>query len=211
MAQNQTINIIPDESIKSVHVSQGDVGRRLVFNLFEGSTEYYPTDGAVVRIRGTKPSGYGYSVICDLSGNVVNVDTTEGMTDEFGQILSELQITIGETVLGTANFILSVEKNPHPDDVTDASIETAIQIGTRMDAIETRMDAVEDAIEALETGDVPDVSVERAERILADSNLQSEIDTLNNDLDALETTVSGLNAIGITVESDALVIDTNVE
>lgn len=206
MAQNQSINIIPDESIKSVHVSQGDIGRRLVFNLFEGSTEYYPRDGAVVRIRGTKPSGYGYSVICDLSGNVVNVDTTEGMTDEYGQILSELQITIGETILGSANFILSVEKNPHPDGVTDASVETAIQIETRMDAIETRMDAVEDAIGALETGDVPDVNVERAERILADANLQGAINAVNSDLESLEITVSELDAIGISVENEALMI-----
>lgn len=120
------LNIIPNGAIKRVHVSQNDVGRTLTFELFNNSTQYTVPVGATVKIQGTKPSGFGFSETCTVSGNIVTVDTTETMTDEHGYIDTELQITYSGNTIGTSNFVLAVERNPHPDTTTDGSMETII-------------------------------------------------------------------------------------
>ena len=120
------LDIIPNGAIKRVHVSQNDVGRTLTFELFNNSTSYTIPSGATVKIQGTKPSGFGFSETCTVNGNTVTVDTTETMTDEFGYIEAELQITNSGNVIGTSNFVLAVERNPHPDTITDGSTATII-------------------------------------------------------------------------------------
>lgn len=130
------LDLIPNGTIKRVHVSQNDVGRTLTFELFNNSTSYEVPSGATVKIQGTKPSGFGFSETCTVSGNVVTVDTTEEMTDEFGYIDTELQITYSGNTIGTSNFILAVERNPHPDNTTDGTQITAQSLEVRIEALE---------------------------------------------------------------------------
>lgn len=130
------IDLIPNGAIKRVHVSQNDIGRTLTFNLFNDSLAYTIPNGATVKIQGTKPSGFGFSETCTVSGNTVTIDTTEAMTDEFGYIEAELQITNSGDVLGTSNFILAVEKNPHPSNTTDGTQITAQSLEVRIEALE---------------------------------------------------------------------------
>lgn len=130
------LNIIPNGAIKRVHVSQNDVGRTLTFELFNNSTSYEVPSGATVKIQGTKPSGFGFSETCTVSGNTVTIDTTEAMTDEYGYIETELQISYSGNVLGTSNFILAVEKNPHPSNTTDGTQITAQSLEVRIEALE---------------------------------------------------------------------------
>ena len=135
------LDIIPNGAIKRVHVSQNDVGRALTFELFNNSTSYTIPSGATVKIQGTKPSGFGFSETCTVSGNTVTVDTTETMTDEFGYIDTELSISYGDVVIGTSNFVLAVEKNPHPSNTTDGTQITAqslqVQINELAEIIES--------------------------------------------------------------------------
>lgn len=135
------INIRPDGAIKRVHVSQNDIGRTLTFNLFNDSLAYTIPVGATVKIQGTKPSGFGFSETCTVSGNVVTVDTTETMTDEFGYIDTELQITNSGDVLGTSNFVLVVEKNPHPSNTTDGTQITAQSLQDQIDALQEEIES----------------------------------------------------------------------
>ena len=129
------INLIPNGAIKRVNVSQGDIGRTLTFNLFNDSLAYTIPVGATVKIQGTKPSGFGFSETCTVSGNTVTIDTTEAMTDEFGYIDTELQISSSGNVIGTSNFVLVVEKNPHPANTTDGTQITAQSLQAQIDAL----------------------------------------------------------------------------
>lgn len=135
------IDLIPNGAIKRVHVSQNDVGRTLTFELFNNSTSYTVPSGAVVNIQGTKPSGFGFSETCTVNGNVATIDTTEAMTDESGNIQTELSISYDDVVIGTSNFVLAVEKNPHPSNTTDGTQITAqslqVQINELAEAIES--------------------------------------------------------------------------
>ena len=184
------INIVPDNSINRVHLSQGDIGRTLQFNLYDGALAYTPTAGSTIKIQGTKPSGYGFSVECTWSGSTVTATTTEGMTDEEGQILTELKITSEDetVVLGTSNFLLCVEKNPHLDSVTDASVAQAIQIELRLTTLEATVSSLqeelgelEETVDAIDTT-IPDNSITLAKLVSSLRTTIGEIDYLGDGL-----------------------------
>ena len=148
MAQYKNIDIIPDSTVNRIHLSQGDVGRTLIFYLFENALSWSVPASSTIKCQGTKPSGFGFSVSCTYSGNAVTCVTTDEMTDEYGQIEAELVITSSDEsqVFGTSNFILDIEKNPHPSSTEDGSTETAI-------ALTARVEALESAVSELEAGE----------------------------------------------------------
>lgn len=125
MSEAIKVNIVPNGDIRVLHVSQNDVGRVITLNVSDG-TGWYDLTGSTVKLEGTKPSGLGYSVQGTVSEHTVTIITTKDMTDEFGNIASELKISKGDTAIGTANVILSVEKDPHPDWTPDGCIETLV-------------------------------------------------------------------------------------
>ena len=120
--QNINVNIVPDSYPQTIRYSQGDVGREFKINVV-GFT--IPT-GATVKIQATKPSGFGFSVAGTVVGNAVSFTTTAIMTDEAGRFPAELEITKDSVVIGTANFIMWGEANPHPEGTTDGQQGTII-------------------------------------------------------------------------------------
>lgn len=125
MPQIRNIDITPGGSTPVLHVSQNDVGREITVNVKDGAG-YFELDNCTVTVAGTKPSGLGYSVECTVSGHQVVITTTKGMTDEHGSIASELKIASGGNVIGSANFILAVERDPHPENTTDGSADSLV-------------------------------------------------------------------------------------
>ena len=120
--QNINVNIVPDSYPQTIRYSQGDVGREFKINVV-GFT--IPT-GATVKIQATKPSGFGFSVAGTVANNAVSFTTTAIMTDEAGRFPAELEITKDSVVIGTANFIMWGEANPHPEGTTDGQQGTII-------------------------------------------------------------------------------------
>ena len=120
--QNINVNIVPDSYPQTIRYSQGDVGREFKINVV-GFT--IPT-GATVKIQATKPSGFGFSVAGTVAGDTVSFTTTAIMTDEAGRFPAELEITKDSVVIGTANFIMWGEANPHPEGTTDGQQGTII-------------------------------------------------------------------------------------
>lgn len=142
--QTVTINLVPGLSTPPVvNVKQGDIGRPIAFRVMDGTGLMTAIAGATAKIEGTKPSGLGFSVTGTISGNMVTLDTTEAMTQEAGRIPAEISFTKTGLVLGTANFILAVERDPHPENVTDGTYETMADIQTQVNALDTRVTALE--------------------------------------------------------------------
>lgn len=129
MAQTITVDATPND--KSTHrrptlyFSQNDVGREFVIDLYSRDGVTIPS-GATVKIQATKPSGFGFSVSGTVTNQSVAFTTTAVMTDEYGKFPAELNITKSGVVIGTANFNIEVEKNPHPDGTTDGQSEEVI-------------------------------------------------------------------------------------
>lgn len=123
--ETRNVNITPGGTTPVIHVSQNDVGRSVTINVTDGDG-WYDLTGSTVKLQGIKPSGLGYTVEGTVSGHTVTIVTTKQMTDEHGNIASELKVTKNNTVIGTANIILAVERDPHPDHTTDGSLDEII-------------------------------------------------------------------------------------
>lgn len=141
------INLVPNLSTPAVvRVSQYDVGRPLVFKVYDGTS---PADltGVTAVIEGTKKSGLGFSESGTVSDNTVTLDTTLAMTQEDGSIPAEIRFSKTGEDVGTANFILAVEKSPHLEGTTDGTQETMQNLETRLqgqiDDLDTRVDVLE--------------------------------------------------------------------
>lgn len=138
-----SINLIPNLSTPAVvRVSQYDVGRPLVFKVYDGTS---PADltGVTAVIEGTKRSGLGFSESGTVSDNTVTLDTTLAMTQEDGSIHAEIRFSKTGEDVGTANFILAVEKTPHAEGTTDGTHETMADLQSQLDALDTRVEALE--------------------------------------------------------------------
>lgn len=138
-----SINLIPNLSTPAVvRVSQYDVGRPLVFKVYDGTS---PADltGVTAVIEGTKKSGLGFSESGTITDNTVSLDTALAMTQEDGSIPAEIRFTKTGEDVGTANFILAVEKSPHLEGTTDGTTETMADLQSQLDALDTRVDALE--------------------------------------------------------------------
>lgn len=142
------IDLTPNASYtETVSVSQDDVGREIAVDLYLDGTAYTPTTGTTITMQGTKPSGLGYTITGTADGSTVTFLTTLEMTQEAGRFASEIVLTNGSTVIGTANFALYVEKNPHPSGTTDGTEETMQTLTVRMDELEDDMNALGEEVE----------------------------------------------------------------
>jgi hypothetical protein len=123
--ETRNVNITPGGTTPVIHVSQNDVGRTVTFNVTDGN-DWYDLTGCTVKLQGIKPSGLGYTVTGTVNDHTVTIITTKQMTDEYGNIASELKVTKNDLAIGTANIILAVERDPHPEHTTDGSMDTLI-------------------------------------------------------------------------------------
>lgn len=153
--QNYRINLIPGGYPEHINVSQYDAGSRtLDFTVYNGAVLFEIPDGSLVTIRGRKPDNTAFVYDCEFSGSEVTVDIKDQMTVLAGIVECEIRITLEDAILGSANFILSVEAGPinenTPVSETDIPlIEQAIQAGVtaqeEADRAEQEADRAEEA------------------------------------------------------------------
>ena len=157
--ENTLLNLIPSSYIPEVHLSQYDVGRSIPFKLMDGNSEYSVPSGANIKILATKPSGLGFEVACTFSGNIVTLVNTETMSNEAGRFRAELRITSGNVILGTSNFIMNVERSPHPEGTIDGDAETLLPELTllveRIENSNARIESMTATAESLPEGSTP--------------------------------------------------------
>ena len=145
MSQKINVNITPNSlAMPTLYFSQGDVGR--VFTIEVVSSDGYDIpSGATVKIQATKPSGFGFSVTGTVTDNIVEFTSTSEMTDEAGRFFADLEITSGGTLIGTANFCMCGEADPHPDGTIDGSAESIVpQLTLLVERVENAAAAVLD-------------------------------------------------------------------
>ena len=109
IVQNWKINLIPNNDIIVIPVSQYDTGEdRLVCELFKYDTPYTPSGTA--KIQGTRPHG---TVEHDMtiSGNVLTCDLYADMTEDAGQVKANIVLTEGDDRTGSQLFFFSVQKD----------------------------------------------------------------------------------------------------
>ena len=122
--QNINLDIVPGDFLQVLRFSQGDIGREFKINL----VNYDIPAGATVKLQGTKPSGFGFTITNtgSITNNAITLASTSEMTSEAGKFQAEVHIEKDGVKLGTANLYISVEKDPHPNGTTDGNAEEII-------------------------------------------------------------------------------------
>ena len=123
VTQTYNLNMIPNGQIINVHVSQYDIGRVIVFNLYNGSAKFTPASGTTATIDGTKPDNKGFSLTATISGSTASFTTTKNMCAVAGDTICEFRLVKNGQNVGTANFILKVERAGLADDVDTSETE----------------------------------------------------------------------------------------
>lgn len=141
--QDILLNLIPGACSPEVHLSQYDKGRVIPFKLADGKSAYDVPAGSTMVVKATKPSGLGFIVPVSFEGDTATMTITETMSNEYGRFPAELSITNGDTLIGTANFVLNVEKSPHPEGTTDGDSDSLIPELTLL------VERIEDAAESI--------------------------------------------------------------
>ena len=171
--ENTLLNLIPAAYLPEIHLSQYDVGRTITFTLKDGASDYSVPSGASVKVKATKPSGFGFEVACTFNGGTVTLVTTDTMTPENGRFPAELSIVSGNTTIGTSNFIFNIERSPHPEGTIDGDAESLLpELTLLVERIEAAADSVDE--------DTQTVTEAKAEVLQAKADtLQAKADTLS--------------------------------
>lgn len=136
ITQKYALNMIPSGAPVRVPVSQYDAGSRTIsFDLYAGAERFSAPSGATAQINGTKPDGKSFSYEVSISGNSVSATITEQMTAAAGRVNCEIAILNGSKFLGSANFVLLVEKGALPEDadMSETDLSTIQKALTNME------------------------------------------------------------------------------
>lgn len=107
------------KGIKPVcHSSQYDKGRIIRLNLVDGIQGYTLTGEETLELEVRKPDNNIVTAeVQNTSSNYVLIVTTEQMTACEGDSNCEIRIRLGDTDIGSINFILRVEEDPLKDGI----------------------------------------------------------------------------------------------
>lgn len=109
------VDIIPGaENAEVLHFSQYDNKRPFFIELFNGADEFIPEAGMTITLECRKRDG-NIVIISDpvMNDNVAEFSTTEQLTACYGDNMAEIKIVDdNDLVIGSANFIINVEKSP---------------------------------------------------------------------------------------------------
>lgn len=148
ITQSTKLNLIPGDVPKRITASQYDAGSRtLSFTLYNGAVAF-TTAGVTAQIRGTKPDQKGFEYTATYNAGVVTCDVTEQMTACAGEVVCELQLSKDGEVLGTANFILDVERAALGEDTDISETELPDIIDGARTQAANAAESAEDAAES---------------------------------------------------------------
>lgn len=144
ITQTYKLNLVPDGlQYPYVNISQYDSeSRNIVFKLYNGTTEFEVPSGSVVTVRGTKSDNTGFEYECTYDGNEVTFVLQQQVSIFPGVVRSELRITNGDEILGTANFAFRVERTALSD-TTEVSETDLPWFEKIKDEWDDKMDKVE--------------------------------------------------------------------
>ena len=108
-----SLNIIPYGEMPVFHVSQFDVGRPIIIDLYNGDDAYTPAAGVTFELHCRKVDDNIVTLdTYEVDQNTITFASTEQLCACSGDNLCEVSILLDDLVMGTLNFILHVERDP---------------------------------------------------------------------------------------------------
>lgn len=116
MSIKKNVDVQPGVGVPAIfHCSQGDKGTRIILGLLNNNDTYAIPEGTTAIIRGSRADGTLFTEItADIDTTTeIKFNLTEDMTSVAGPVECEAVMTSGTAnIIGTANFIIDVEKSP---------------------------------------------------------------------------------------------------
>lgn len=238
MSIKKNVDVQPGVGVPAIfHCSQGDKGTRIILGLLNNNDSYTIPEGTTAIIRGSRADGTLFTEItADIDTTTeIKFNLTEDMTSVAGPVECEAVMTSGTAnVIGTANFIVNVEKSPasvgsvFPG--TDAAETWLVNELTNLDISDLDDESVVDAInsKANESTIAPEFDPSGSYtagqyvykngvlyRFTSDhtgawTGSDAEVVTVGKELTDLKADLQNLETTEIYVQDTSLVINTNL-
>ena len=142
--QRVKVNIVPGGIIPVANLSQGDYGRAIMFEVYDGNTPADLSDVQTAFLSGEKPDGKAFTLTGTISSNCVTVTSSYQSTVLSGQIEGKLILIDSDSQLKSALLVWDVEADPSAGSVSsDEDIQDIISA-----ALEIKDEAEQHASEA---------------------------------------------------------------
>lgn len=137
-----SLNMIPDRVLPLVMVSQYDTSRCIVFNLFDGESEYQPTSAKV--LIGTNQ--YDGTV----SGNTVTFNVPSALTQTAQYLFGEIVATDSNGKMSSLNFKFKVDSTPMEVSQTNTlTLNRSLSNGLKM-GLDLKLEPTEEKAEPID-------------------------------------------------------------
>lgn len=130
------LNMIPVRVLPLVMVSQYDTSRCIVFNLYDGESEYQPTSAKVL-IGTNQYEG-------QVSGNTVTFNVPSALTQTAQYLFGEIVATDSNGKMSSLNFKFKVDSTPMEVSQTNTlTLNRPLSSGLKM-GLETKLEPTEE-------------------------------------------------------------------
>ena len=218
------VDLIPGKVMPILHASQFDKGRSLGVKLYNGGAVFELSGAEDLTAAVRKPDGNIVTeTLTNAGGSLVEIITTEQMTACAGGSLCEIKIENAGDVIGTANFVLEVEKDPtdggiaSQSEINNLATQVADLVSEQYDSNNVIFDAVptaghgngytvtsegiKDALDAINNPDASAVNYDNTDSGLAATNAQDAIDEVNDKADTNAANIGDLSQLTTTDKS----------
>lgn len=166
--QRIALNLVPGRGMPpKIYLSQyDDRSRRLEFELYDGTDPYDIPSATSIVIQGTKPDKKGFQYDCDYADGVASCIVAGQMTACGGNILCELVLSKDGGILGTAKFVIVVERAALSNETVISRTDLPIIVDAAKNALlanASAKDAAESASAAANSAAASQKSVQNAE------------------------------------------------
>ena len=154
---------VPHSTPQVINVSQYDSDFEIQFKLYASTGTFTIEEGTTAAIKGTKPSGTGYSADAsiDIETKTVTVSGDVQMTAAAGRCIYEIALYKDNKEVNSANFILLVERAAlDADTITDESVLRNLE--AIVEGAETATQAADDAVDAKTAAEAAQAAAEAA-------------------------------------------------
>lgn len=142
--QRVKVNIVPGGIVPVANLSQGDYGREIMFEVFDGNTPADLSEIQTAFLSGEKPDGKAFSLNGTITNNCVSVTSSYQSTALSGNIEAKLVLIDSDSQLKSALLIWAVEHDPSSGSVSsDEDIQDIISA-----ALEIKDEAEQNAYNA---------------------------------------------------------------
>ena len=116
--ERKKLNLVPTGMVENVHASQYDIARTFRFDLMDGESVFTLDGTETITVDVTKPDGTQTTISVDnTSSSYVDVVTPAGVCDLSGSANCELRIVKGGEEIGSQNFSIKIESDPHDNKI----------------------------------------------------------------------------------------------